>query len=104
MTFSEDNTDKAVSYWRRQEELHRCILEQKISVSDYKRDRDQLEKSLMKEVQSNNFDTTDSNQLSDIMTYALNEERRLQDYYLTRQRAASRYLREICILIITGKR
>ncbi len=93
MTFSEDNTDKAVSYWKRQEELHRCILEQKISVSDYKRDRDQLEKSLMKEVQSINFDTTDSNQLSDIMTYALNEERRLQDYYLDQAKSSQPVLK-----------
>jgi secernin len=88
VTFREDKIDGAVSYWIRQEELHRSILEQRLSVSDYKIDRDQLEKSLIKKVQSIRLDSTGSNQLSDIMAYALSEEKKLQDCYLAQAKSS----------------
>jgi len=83
VTFTEDKTDDAVSYWKRQEELHRCVLEQRIPVSDYKRDRDRLEKSVIDVVNAIDLWSLDKQQLSEIMRYALSEERKLQDHYLS---------------------
>ncbi|MGI6141490.1 MAG: C69 family dipeptidase [Caldicoprobacterales bacterium] len=87
MSFEEDNADAAVSYWKRQEEIHRCILEQRINADEYKKDRDQLEKSIMEKVAAADIGLMNSQQLSDIMEYTLYEEKKLQEKYLSRAKA-----------------
>jgi secernin len=82
MTYSEEDMDDAVSYWKRQEELHRSILEQRISVADYLRDRDKVEKSIFERVNRIDLKSADSKQMTDVMEYALMEEKKLQDQYL----------------------
>jgi hypothetical protein len=82
MTYCEENLNDAVSYWKRQEELHRAILEQRVSVPDYQRDRDKLEKSIIDRVNSIDVHSENSKELAEIMKYALAEEKRLQDRYL----------------------
>ena len=82
MTFPEDRMEEAVSYWKRREELYRRILEHRIPESEYRMDRDQVEKSLMEKVNFINSQPPDIEQLKNIMNFALTEEEKLQDGYL----------------------
>mgnify|MGYP000897569940 FL=1 len=84
VTFSEDRMEDAAAYWKKQEELHRRILEHRIPESEYRMDRDRAEKSIMEKVGSLDAQMTDAGQRKSVMEFALAEEKKLQDSYLNR--------------------
>lgn len=88
LTFTEDNTDEAVAYWKAQEEIHRLILEQRINAEDYRKDRDRIEASVMKNTAEAEIGLSNSKQLTEIMNHTLAEERKLQDRYLSQAKSS----------------
>jgi secernin len=88
ITFGEDNTKEAVIYWKRQEELYRSILEQRVSIDEYIKDRDQLEMLVLNKVNAIDFESDSLEQMASIMDYTLAEEKKLQDKYLNQAKGS----------------
>ena len=84
LTYSEDETDDAISYWKAHEELHRCVLEHRISTADYIKERDQLEQNLSIEVNELNLSHISSEKLLEIISNALSEEKALLGRYMSK--------------------
>lgn len=83
LTFGEDHAEEAAACWKAREEIHRLILEHRIDEEDYLKDRDQIEKAVMKIAADAEIKLSNTKQLVEIMNHALAEERKLQDRYLS---------------------
>lgn len=75
LTFSNDDIESAIDYWRRREKLHRYVVENKINdIKDYIHKRDKLEESFENMVNSVYFSTPDNHALVQIIRDASNME------------------------------
>lgn len=79
-TFSEDEQDKAVEYWKKREKLHRCFVDGKVKNTDaYIQSRDALEKEFEDKADSLKCSLTDKKQLASLINYSVKKEEELVD-------------------------
>jgi secernin len=70
-TFSEDQADRAVAYWRKRELLHRCVLENRVpDLNGYLAERDRLEQETDRMIASLDAAGHDQGRLKEIMDNA----------------------------------
>jgi len=78
LSYSPEETDSAIEYWKLREKLHRMIIENKISdLSIYINHRDKLEEDIEEKLNKLDIENADENELLKIMTYACNAEHKL---------------------------
>lgn len=78
LSFSPEEEDKAIEYWKQREKLHRLVLENKLDdLSSYLKKRDELERALEEKLNGIDRNAPDANKLLEIMHYACSEEDKL---------------------------
>lgn len=74
-TFSFEEKDKAIEYWKRRERLHRMFIENKIKdLRTYLSKRDDIEKNIEERLSMIDLENIDENELLDVMNYSCEEE------------------------------
>jgi dipeptidase len=74
-TFSFDEQDKAIEYWKLRERLHRMFIVNKIKdLRTYLNKRDDVERNIEEKLSMIDLDNADENELLDVMNYSCKEE------------------------------
>lgn len=76
-TFSEDEEDKAVEYWKKRESLHRLILSGRVNLDTYLLKRDNLEVKFQDMISLSLKQGLNENRQEEIMNYAKDMEENL---------------------------
>ncbi|HSW36498.1 MAG TPA: hypothetical protein VLH18_07840 [Candidatus Limnocylindrales bacterium] len=77
-SFTEDEMEEALEFWRKREQLHRYVIENKVpELAAYLVERDRIEKNIDEQIMIFGGDRSNENRLKEIMDYALNEEANL---------------------------
>lgn len=78
LSFSSEEQDKAIEYWKLREKLHRMIIENKIRfLRTYLITRDNLERHIEEKSSEIDLENIDTNKLLDVMNYSYIEELKL---------------------------
>lgn len=78
LSFSPENENRAVEYWKQREKLHRMIIENKLGdIGAYLSKRNELEKYMVEKLDELDLENTDESILLDMMNNALEEEHKI---------------------------